>query len=100
MNLAYMWVNNKKYTEAEKQYKPVLDFVKGNPRLFHSSDLQGKILINMADFYKEIQIPKKEKKYLSEALAFYTDALGKQPHMNQLVGNLKIRLDELQKNQS
>ncbi len=100
MNLAYMWVNNKKYTEAEKQYKHVLDFVKGNPRLFHSSDLQGKILINMADFYKEIQIPKKEKKYLSEALAFYTDALGKQPHMNQLVGNLKIRLDELQKNQS
>lgn len=97
-NLANVWLKTRNYEGAENQYQHLLDFIRGNPRIFLFSDLQGEILSQLADLYKEILNPSEELRYLSEAIVFYSDALERQPQMNSFIDSLRTRMSELQKN--
>lgn len=92
MNLAITLVKLKKYEKAEKLYNTLLDLISKDPEIYQYSDLRGQVLLNFADMCKESQNGAMEKKYLSEAIAFYENALKKHPEMEELVGNLKKRM--------
>jgi tetratricopeptide (TPR) repeat protein len=93
MNLANTWVKLKKYEDAEKQYDTILDLINMEPSIYQDSDLKGKVLINFAELYKETKNKDNEKQCLSEAIEFYENALDEHPEIEDLVNNLKKRIN-------